>query len=196
MKDFTEGTAVDKGSKAAHGVKGRWVKAAAAVGVGAAVLTAGGTLAGWFAEAPIASPGTEIQAGELGLEMIGESWLYNGSSVDAADLGNIILIPGDSLAYTGMADVDLIGDMAAALQVNNTVSGSLVDSGVATVDWAVNGSQSVMELTAADDGNQIPVSWQLEMAPIGDPVYAVGTEGELTSISMDDFSVELKQVAK
>lgn len=175
--------------------KSHAVKAGAAVLLGAALLSSGATLGGWHAEESIA-PATTITGGSLDLQTAG-TWSYRGVEVTEAELDDIRLVPGDTLTYDAVATIGISGDMAAELAITGGAStGSLLDSGIAEAAWEVDGVEGVKTLTQADDGAAIPVSWTLEMAPVGDPAYASGAEGQLASLDLDEISVSLTQVAK
>lgn len=175
--------------------KNHAVKVGVAVALGAALISSGVTQGGWHAEESIA-PATTITAGSLDLQTAG-TWSYRGVEVTEAELDTLRLVPGDVLTYDAVATVGISGDMRAELAITGGAStGSLLDSGIAEAAWEVDGAEGVKTLTQADDGTEIPVSWTLEMAPVGDPAYTTGAEGQLASLDLDEITVSLTQVAK
>lgn len=173
-------------------------KAALAIGIGAGLLASGGTLAGWKDSKAIGTAGQKIQAGQLALDSTSLGWTFNGDSIAEADLDALRLSPGDRLAYTGEAEVTLEGDsLAAELKLTDAATtGALASNPAVEVAWSVDGTSAPATLTKADSGTKIPVSWQLELAPIGDPVYVTGKEAQLETLQLSDVKIELTQVAK
>lgn len=168
----------------------------AATSLGATLLFGGSTLGGWTETETIATPATQIAAGELALSMASELWLYNGAVITEADLASTPLVPGDVLSYHGYAQIGISGDLHATLAFSTAATGTLASSAIADIEWSVAGDPTAKTVTRANDGAQVPVSWSLTMAPVGDPAYANGSEGERQTLVLDDIRVELIQVAK
>ncbi len=172
-------------------------KAVIVAGVGLGLIASGGSLAGWGDAQSIGSEGQKIQSGQLALDAASLGWTFNGDPIAEADLDALRLSPGDSLAYAGEAEVTLEGDsLAAELSLTDAATtGALASNPAVDVAWSVDGLSAPALLTEADSGTKIPVSWQLDLAPVGDPVYVTGKEAQLETLELGDVKVQLTQVA-
>lgn len=162
-----------------------------ACGAAAGVLSTGGTLAGWHAEKSISQE--TIRTGELTLSEDSSAWSLNGAPIAEADLASTPLVPGDVLRYDGVWTPTITGAMSADLKLGSDVTTGLAAEDAVTIDWAVDGTQSTQTLTEADSGIQHAVSWQLAMAPVGDPVFVTGQEAMLQSLDLSQVKLELTQ---
>lgn len=175
------------------------VKALGLSALGAGLLVGGpGTLAGWHVETPLASE--VITAGSLSLEVSDRVWVLNGMTVEEADQETLLLSPGDVLTLTAAVTPVIQGsNIVAKLGVTGMESsGSLIDSGVATADWSVNGDAGgeMPDLTEADNGNPVPIALTVTMAPVGDPIYEEdGTIGQYGSLELESVTAALTQTS-
>lgn len=150
-----------------------------------------GTLAGWVAEKPISTE--TIRTGELSLAEGAETWKLNWTTISESALASTPLVPGDLLSNAGTFTPTIESDMSAELKLDSSVTTGLAASPVVAIDWALDGSKATQTLDQSDSGSTHTVQWQLQMASVGDPTYATGTEGQLQSLDLSKVRVLLTQ---
>lgn len=154
----------------------------------ALLLGAGGTLAYWNAEAELG--GAVISTGQLNLEGETGSWTLNGDPVTNVD--DVVLVPGDSLAFTGGYTIAAAGDnLEATLEVTGGAQSGAADDLDITQAYTLDGAALPEDkvITAKDDGALIGVSIDIEL-----PAGAENASQD-ASVTLDDVTVSLEQVA-
>lgn len=174
-------------------------KAVTAAALGLSLLAGSGTLASWKAAESITTQERTIQAGELSLEHSASTgaWTLNGVSIPAEDLASVSIVPGDKVAYAGTETPRVVGDTLKGWMYFtgvDAVSGTLAGSPAASLAWAVDGVQEPKLLTPAEHLVAQPVSFSVTMAPIGDPIYATGSEAQRLTLDLSTVHVAVSMI--
>ena len=159
--------------------------AVAAAAAGVLLIGGAGTLAYWNAQGTI--EGDSIDSGRLALINPGpQTWTLNGEPAS----GNVVLVPGDELVYTGSFEIDAAGDNLVA---TFGVGGGLESGGLAAfvetdVEAVVDGS-AVIGVTAANDGDIVDVTASVDF-PFG---TTVDNASQGQTLDLSDVTVTLTQ---
>jgi alternate signal-mediated exported protein len=186
------------------GARGR-LKGAGKVALGAALcaglLTSGGTYAGWNAAESL--QGAPISTGEVSLSTEAK-WFYNGDVVDQAELGALVLSPGDAVTWGGQVTPTVTGTnsvknlefagvdgLQAVIDAASTAGGSIAVLKPTVADGA-GGWVDSREISAAESGAAVTAQFDLIMAPEGDPAYGDGSVGQNLDLNLDQIDLVLR----
>ncbi|MBA4609330.1 MULTISPECIES: alternate-type signal peptide domain-containing protein [Aeromicrobium] len=171
-------------------------KGAVAAGAAAVLLLGGaGSLAYWNAEGDVV--GGNIEAGTLTLTPSGTAatWTLNGTAVAGNDLSSVLVVPGDTLRYTGTWTIGATGDNLQAdvdftgLDGTASVADKMTVTDTYTLDAAPLAAGA--EITDANDGDVLGATVVVDF-PFGTTVDNTSqgmtldlTEGNITLTQSD-----------
>lgn len=172
-------------------------KGAVAAGAAAVLLLGGaGSLAYWNDTETI--PGGAIEAGTLTLTPSGDAaaWTLNGTTVAGNDLSSVLVVPGDTLRYTGTWTVGATGDNLEAevgfsgLEAAASVQGKMTVTPTYTLEGATLPAGT--EVTEDNDGDVISATVVVDF-PFGDPAGPADNASQGMTLDLTAGAITLTQ---
>lgn len=167
-------------------------KGAIAAGAAAALLLGGaGTLAYWNAEGDLG--GGSITAGTLTLtESTAGAWTLNGEAV--SDISSVLVVPGDTLVYTGAWTIGASGDnLEAEVSLEGVEATDTLAEFVDIEESYTVGGTPIADgdtITGDNDGDALEATVTIDF----DYGTTVDNDSQGTTLDLSDASVTLTQL--